>query len=153
MKRYHFRLATVLRLRHMEEEQAREALAAANRRLTDLVRARDLEIARYEALRGRELATTFDGLRTEQQQAELAAAVVASARRAVGLAATDAALAQIAWTSARRRVRVLERLDDKRRSEHAEAELHAEVAEMDDLVTARFVRDAAPDAAPKRGGR
>ncbi len=42
-----------------------------------------------------------------------------------------------AWSEAARRVTVLERLDERRRAEHADDERRAEVTEVDDLVTAR----------------
>jgi flagellar export protein FliJ len=139
MKRYQFRLAAVLRLRVAEEEQAREALIAANARLKDLVRARDAEVARYGALRGEELSTTLDGLRAEQLRADLISLAITAANRAVGAAKTDAAVAQVVWTSAERRVRILERLDERRRAEHAADEARAEIVETDDIVTARYV--------------
>jgi flagellar FliJ protein len=139
MKRYEFRLAAVLRLRHAEEEQAREALAAANRHLRSVILERDAQSARYGELTRAELATTLDGLLAEQQAASLAAGVVASAKRAATNAAAEAALAQVSWTGSWRRVTVLERLDDRRRAEHAEEAQRAEVAVIDDIVTARYV--------------
>jgi flagellar FliJ protein len=153
MKRYQFRLAAVLRLRRAEEEQARERLLAANSRLREVIAARDREAARYSALASNTEATTLEGLLAEQQAASLAASVVAGARRAVTTAAADAALAQIAWTSASRRVRILERLDDRRRAEHAEEELRSEVATVDDMVTARYVSAHRAELATSAGAR
>lgn len=139
MKRYQFRLAAVLRLRHAEEEQAREALSAANGRLRARISERDAELTRYTRLSTATPATTLDGLRAEHQAAGLAAAVVTQARSAVTTAAADAALAQISWSGASRRLKVLERLDERRREEHAEDERRAEIATIDDIVTARYV--------------
>ncbi|MDA8291442.1 MAG: hypothetical protein M0Z33_07185 [Actinomycetota bacterium] len=141
MRRYVFRLASVLRLRRAEEEQARERLQLANTRLRERILARDAEAARYRALVARAPAEDADGLRTEMHTASLAAATVDAARRSVATAASDVALAQIEWQVAARRVEILERLDDRRRMEHLAEEGRAEVAVVDDLVTARFVRD------------
>ncbi|MCU1495390.1 MAG: hypothetical protein JWO62_3154 [Acidimicrobiaceae bacterium] len=141
MKRYEFRLAAVLRLRRAEEEQARETLSAANGRLRAQILERDLQAARYALLARETSATTLDGLLAEQHAAGLAAAVVAQANRATTTAAADAALAQVAWTGASKRVKILERLDDRRRDEHAASDQLAEVAVIDDIVTARYVSE------------
>lgn len=140
MKRYHFRLAAVLRLRRMEEEQARETLSAANNRLRQAISERDVQAARYAALAQSATAVTLDGLRAEQHAAGLAASVSAQAKKAATSAAADAALARIAWTATSRQVKVLERLESRRREEHDADEQRAEVTEIDDLVTARYVR-------------
>lgn len=139
MKRYEFRLAAVLRIRRVEEEQARETLAAANGRLRSLLLERDAQSRRYRELVGSVPATTVEGFLAELHAAHLAASVVARATRAVTGAAADAALAQVAWAGASRRVKLLERLDDRRRREHAEDLQRAEVAVVDDIVTARYV--------------
>jgi len=145
VKRYQFRLHTVLRLRRAEEEQAREVLATANRLLRERVQARNSEIARYVALTGRAHATTVDGLRSETLEAGLLASVVTEAKKATTVAAADAAFAHVNWAGTMRRVKVLERLDDRRRVEHAEDEQRSEIATIDDIVTARFVSDHQPD--------
>ena len=150
MKRYVFRLSGVQQLRRAEEEQAREALAVANARLRNAIRLRDEQVARYHEIASVTTATDAESLRSEKAQAALAAEVVDAARHAVAAAAADAALAQVAWSTASRRVKVLERLDERRRLEHAEMARRAEVAVVDDIVTARYLsehREAARDAA------
>jgi len=140
MKRYHFRLAVVLRLRRMEHDRAREALSGANAGLRRAIAERDIQAARFAALAENATATTLEGLLAEQHAAGLAASVASEARRAATSAAADAALAHIAWSATSQQVKILERLEGRRRLEHDAEERRAEVAMIDDLVTARYVR-------------
>lgn len=139
MKRYQFRLAAVLRLRRAEQEQARLRLAETNLRLKALLLGRDREACRYAELAGRQDAVRADDLLAERQDAELAAARLAQAEQLVAEAATTAAMAQIAWVGAHRRVVALERLEERQRAEHGASVLREEIALVDDLVNARFV--------------
>ncbi len=152
MKRYVFRLNGVLQLRRAEEEQARELLSVANARLRRSILARDEEVARYRELASVTTATTAESLLCEQSAASLAAEVLTAARHAVAAAAAEAALAQVAWSAASRRVKILERLDDRRRLEHAEMERRAEIAVVDDIVTARYLSERRDAAARVPGG-
>ena len=138
MRRYEFRLASVLQLRRAEEQSARGALRAANDELRRRIATRDERAAHYRVVAATPPAASAEGLLAQHQLAELAAAAVVGARRRVTTAAADAALAQVAWSNASRRVKVLERLDERRRAEHAAAEARAEAAEIDDLVTSRY---------------
>lgn len=139
MKRYQFRLAGVLRLRRVEEEQARLRLAEANLRLTSLLLDRDREAARYAEVARRLHAVALDDLLAERHDAELAVARLARADQLVAEAAAEAAVAQVAWVGAHRRVVALERLEERRRDEHGAAMQREEIALVDDLVNARFV--------------
>ncbi len=145
MKRYEFRLAAVLRLRRAEEEHARTRLASANLELRARILERDAQADRYRAVASVASASTGEELRSEQHTASLAASVVDGARRSVAAAATDAALSQIAWQGSARRLEILERLDHRRRAEHAAAEARAEVATVDDIMTARYIADRDAD--------
>jgi flagellar FliJ protein len=140
MKRYEFRLANVLRLRHAEEEQARVALLGANNRLRQLLLARDAEAARYATVAAVHGATTIDGLRAEQLAGELAARALSGAGRAAANAAADAALAQVHWMGTHRALATLERLETRRREEYKDEERRSESAVLDDIATAAFVR-------------
>lgn len=151
MRRYRFRLESVLRLRRAEEGQARDALAAANAELRAALAARDAEAQRYACLPRTLGAMSPELLRREHATAALAAATLAGAQQAVSAAAARTAEAQLAWSAAAQRVSVLERLDHRRRIEHAEDLLHHEIAELDDLVTSRYVSGAlASDNPPPR---
>lgn len=146
MKRYRFRLAAVLRLRRAEQEQARIALAAANAELRSLLLARDQEARRYGQLARRPGAVDAAGLAAERSDAELAAASLRACEDRAAEAATRAAIAQVAWLEAHRRVLALERLEQRRREEHEADVRREEVALVDDLVNARY-RALGPAAA------
>lgn len=139
MKRYSFRLATVLRLRQAELDQARGALAASNLRLRALLLARDVEAAHYREIAGRCDADTAADLRAEQLSAQVAFDRLSHAEQVVAEAAAQAAMAQVAWLGASRRVSALERLEERRREEYDAEVLREEVATVDEIVTARFV--------------
>lgn len=139
MKRYAFRLDAVLRLRRAEQEQARASLAAANTELRSLLVQRDQEARRYADLVAGPGALDVAGLAAERSAAELAAASLRACEDRVAEAATRAAIAQVAWLEAHRRVLALERLEQRRRAEHEAAVLREEVALVDDLVNARYL--------------
>lgn len=144
MSRYHFRLATVLRVRRMEEEAAKLELRAANVALREAEAARDGAQERYRAFAagGGAVASVVD-LHAERLHAGLLAEQVAAAVRVAAARSSAAVLAQARWSKAAKRVAVLERLSQRRRAEHAAAELRAEVALVDDLVTARYAAEHA----------
>lgn len=139
MKRYQFRLDGVLRLRRAELEQARVALGAANAAVRGLLVTRDLEAARYGEIAHRCAAADRAGLLAEREEARLAADRLADAERRVANAAVAAAVAQVNWSTANRRVAALERLEVRRRAEHAAEVLREEAALLDDVATARFL--------------
>lgn len=142
MKRYRFRLATVLRVRRMEEETAKLELRTANLALRQAVAARDLVDERYRAYASdRTAITSAAELQAERLEAGLLAEQLAKAQRIAIERATAAALAQARWSRAAKRVAVIERLDARRRSEYVAEELRAEVALVDDLVTSRYASE------------
>lgn len=145
MKRYRFSLEAVLRLRRMEEEQAREALQLENSKLRELVIARDHESDRYKALSLRPLATSATDLEAERLAHELVAESVSQAERAVIEQATRTAHAQLAFRSAEQRVEALLRLEVRQRAAHELEVQRADGLVLDDLVTAQFVRAQAED--------
>jgi len=138
MKRYRFSLDSVLRARRASEERARQELARANRHLLESTERYRAEAARYQALVPPAGPVEAARFLTERAQRELVAATLTSARSAMHQAAAAARAQQGAWQAARRHVRVLERLDSRRRSEHRNAVLRAEAAELDDIVSARW---------------
>lgn len=144
MSRYRFRLETVLRVRRVEEDHAKRVLLGANTALRAAIERRDRARARYRAFAdgGRDVRT-IDQLHVERLQAGLLADEMASAQRAANAVANDAALARVQWSTAARRVAILERLNERRRAEHAERELRAEHAFVDDIVTARYLSEVA----------
>ena len=141
MKRYQFRLETVLRVRRLEEETARLGLLTANTVLADACARRDAATAHYRQI-PIELGTcSTEELRRTRQRAELAAATLAARQAAVGEAARHARAAREAWMAAVSRVKVLERLDERRREEHR-LELERDETRFLDDVGARPREDA-----------
>jgi flagellar FliJ protein len=143
VKRYRFRLEAVLRVRRLQEDVARAALAEA----TTAVAAAEAEQARARSW--------LDDLRAQPPPAGAAAW---EAARCVQLAAADELAArgtdvdaaraeqrarQAALAEARTRVRALERLDERRRAEHALEVARQDERAVDDLVTSRYRRRSA----------
>ena len=142
MSRYRFRLETVLRVRRAEESDAKAALMRANARLRATLEARGAAQRRYrDVVEGQAMSGSVEQLRRDRWHAEVAARALFEAQREAMRIAGEAALAQVDWAQAARRVAVLERLDLRRRAEHAEGERRAEVGVVDDLVTARYVAE------------
>lgn len=143
MKRYRFPLATVLRVRKVEEDQAVGALAAAERRRRA---AEEAARAREEALQA---ARPADGVVTleqflaarERQERSATALVAAHAELAQARDATVASRAAVAAAVAARNA--LEELDERGRAEHALEAQREETVEVDDLVTGRHRREHA----------
>jgi flagellar FliJ protein len=138
MKRYQFRLDAVLRARRAQEDVARQELVRANLALR---RARERTAAERQRLANLGVPTGVVDLvqdRQERTWRSLAAATAHAARRSEEDLAVAAAVRQAVWREAAQRVAALERLDERRRAEHAGAVARAEAAEVDDLVTSRF---------------
>ncbi|MDQ1394812.1 MAG: hypothetical protein QOG64_71, partial [Acidimicrobiaceae bacterium] len=80
---------------------------------------------------------TFIGARFRQ---ETAAAAVVAARAARVAALSDAESYRQVWSAKATQVSVLERLDDRRRTEHQAEAARQEEIEVDDIVVGRFGR-------------
>lgn len=138
MRRYGFRLEVVLRARRAQEELARQELARANRRVREAQDRAAAEDQRYRSLGAPTGIVEMVEDRRERVWRELAAGTADEARRASEDEAVAAAVQQAVWREAAQRVAALERLDQRRRQEHALELARAEAAEVDDLVTSRF---------------
>lgn len=137
MKRYRFRLEQVARVRRIQEEQARNELHMARRRLLDAGteaahRAERLEHRSSQS--GVLTASSFLAQRFEHQG--LAQALLA-ARSAEANAALllDSRIEE--WMEAARQVSTLERLESRSRTAHQVEVDHEEQKELDDLITTR----------------
>jgi len=143
VKRYRFRLESVLRVRRLQEDVARAALAEA----TTAVAAAGAAQARA--------AEWLDGLRAEPAPDS---APAWEAARVVQLAAAEELAARgdeldgaraeqrsrrAVLAEARTRVRALERLDERRRAEHEREVARQDERAADDLVTSRHGRRTA----------
>jgi flagellar export protein FliJ len=142
MKRYHFRLEQVLRVRRTQEELERAALLAANQEFRVRTGREAVALERH-GLRLVAGATTPEptaALLRRRFLEESSARSVTLARAAVHEAGLNAAARRQAWAEAARRVAILERLDERRRAEHAAEAARQEALEVDDLVVSRFGR-------------
>jgi flagellar export protein FliJ len=143
VRRYRFRLESVLRVRRLQEDVARSAFAEVT-----------LAVGRSEA----DVASArawLDGLRDEppptgphaweaRRRVQLAAAEELAGRvTALDHARAEQRARQAALAEARTRVRALERLDERRRAEHAREAARLDERAVDDLVTSRYRRRSA----------
>lgn len=142
MKRYVFSLNRVLRVRETQESIARQALRAAAEHAAQADDDYDMKSRSYEAnvasaasLRG----TVLNMLAMRDVITRRAQAVV-DAKRESELAHAEAEAAHEAWAEAKRKLGVLEHLDDRQRAEHQARELAKEQAEVDDLAGSRAQR-------------
>ena len=143
MKKYSFRLDTVLRVRRIQEEQARYALLEANRAV--LRAAEDLHLRRevLEARTALPAATEHATFIAQREQADrLAAAVRTAAGREIEALDVQREKRD-AWGERAQRVASIERLDERAREEYRIEANRDEMKLIDDLVTSRHGRGAA----------
>jgi flagellar export protein FliJ len=143
VKRFRFRLETVLAARRAQEEAARSSLALAHGLLRVREEAHDSEWARYRGLRdsGAAPPQSWQELAARRGFEELAAGTLEMCRRRLAESGAEVEAAQEAWTEASRRVAVLERLAERQRGEWMLAFERYEAAEVMEGVTARWIRD------------
>lgn len=141
MKAYKFRLAPVLQVRRVQEEQARAALARA--RLDAARAAQETSVRRGLLFKARE-AGLPDGhtakWRAEQDRHQrLTQAVLAS--RAAELRASELVTSRVSdWEQAARDLAALEKLDEKARAAYWEELLADEQREADEQAAVRHAR-------------
>ena len=138
MKAYRFRLERVRQMRKAQETIARMELATANQALRDSIVSRDHLSEKYAAMPRGTGMQAYEDYSRERYELELVERAFALAGQAVGTAAGNVATCQIRWVDTRRQVAVLDRLDQRRRSEHALEQNRLEVKEIDDIVAARY---------------
>ena len=142
MKRYHFALEAVLRVRRAQEEAAGFALAHANQGRQRAIDAHLVALARCNALVLHPGQQDHAAFRQERDTTERRSAAVVAARENVD-AATAVAVARLAdWTAAAKLVAAVERLEDRRREEWRLEEQRAEVAAIDESAIAGWLADA-----------
>lgn len=149
---YSFRLATVLRVRRLGERAARLELAGSVRRL------HEAESRHADALEW--CGSLSEGLGPvpvgqfilERERAERAGHELSASREAVVQAGTILAESTELWQAARSKVRVLERLEERRRAEHAAAEARRELATLDELAALRWLRGGTGDGGTGEAG-
>jgi flagellar FliJ protein len=140
LKRFRFRLEQVLRVRRLQEDIARGALMHANlqaRQAADVVNARVEEYTTAARPSGAQSYDTFNQMQSRLDNAA-GAITIARAEYQQALGVVDERRAE--WAAARQRVAALERLEERRRDEHAIEVRRAEDRMVDDLVVARHAR-------------
>lgn len=140
MKRYRFRLESVLKVRRIQEARARADLAMANLAVAAAEGHLRNHIETYSAMPRPLGAMTNEEFATAEGALRRSAATVTSLAERRERARAHAVEIHDAWSFAAQRVTVLERLDDRQRGEYQlEADREAEHL-VDDLVNSRFGR-------------
>lgn len=140
MKRYSFRLEPVLRVRRIEEDRAVLELANATRQLVAAQETLDRRVDRYGAVPVPQGPVPVDQLlRMRARLDGVAASVVHAGVERLRAEANVDTRRQL-WSDAATRVAALERLDERRRAEHATEAQRQELVEVDDMVVARVGR-------------
>jgi len=142
VRRYRFRLEAVLRVRRVQEDVARGDLARANAAVGLAVA--ELDAARERLARMASEPAPVDSAAWQARHALLLgrAEEIGNRHGDLDVATTERLNRQRALAEARTRVKALERLDDRRRAEHAVEAGRDESKTMDDLVTARWGRSS-----------
>lgn len=151
MKRFRFRLESVLSLRAVAELAERERFGVAQRELAAALDARRLAAERRDTL-ARSIAESVAGtFRPAEHSASLRAldlarqAELEAARRAEQ-ATTARDRARETWLAARSRLQVIERLQTRARDAHREAAEKAEQTLLDELASLASARASLPFA-------
>ena len=142
MKRYHFSLEAVLRVRRAQEEAATFALAQANHRRRQAIDAYRDAVVRYEELELSEGTQDHATFERERDAVERRAAAVAAALVVVESASDEAAARHAEWSAAAQLVAALERLDERRRAEWRVEEQRAEMAAIDESAIAGWLAES-----------
>lgn len=139
MRKYAFPLATALRVRRIEEDRAKLALADALRQVAEADRVLEATLDHYQELDdpGHVLAERFLAVRARQALAA-SSVIQAGATRLVALETES--LRRERLRTARTDVAALERLDERRREEHRIEADREETRMVDDIVTGRYNR-------------
>jgi len=129
VKKYRFGLGSVLRVRRAEEDMARARMAVTQSEVDRATAELDQRLAAIGAARPdprRSLGTAFAA---EREQLRRHAVAVTAARSAEANALTELRVAREEWEAAARRVRALERMDERHRAAwHLEATRAAQAA-------------------------
>jgi flagellar export protein FliJ len=140
MKKYRFRLETALRVRKVEEDFAVAALADAHRSLAEADARLDRRLDRYRDTPLPQGPMSVEQLLRMRSHVDgVAASVVFAGAVRLGAEAT-VDVRRTEWSEAAARVSALERLDERRRAEHALEAQRQELIEVDDMVVARAGR-------------
>ncbi|MGQ0825062.1 MAG: hypothetical protein ACT4OX_08565 [Actinomycetota bacterium] len=137
MKKFKFRLDNVQRVRQVQEDQARFALMQANRAAHETAARVDARLHAYLAMPRVIEPMTHTDFERMRFELEAAATAVEAARIEHREALDVIDERHVEWLAAKQRVSALERLENRRRAEHAIDLRRGEDRLIDDLVVAR----------------
>lgn len=138
MKRSQFRLATVLRVRLVQENLAAGLLAGAQREATEARRREGISNTRYRAAAATALREPdADSFLAWRHRGERYAAALMGAQEQLAQAAITVDTSHDHWAVAARRVSGLERLEQRHRDDHHLAVQHDDVAIADEQSSQR----------------
>jgi hypothetical protein len=140
VKRYKFPLEHALRVRRVQEQLAKADLLGANRRLAEAERTVADQLDRYRSAPEPAAGVPTAAFLTDRARRRAAAATVMAAGIQRQAAAEAAAARMAAWSAAARAVSALERLDGRRRREHAVLAAREDERLVDDVVVSRARR-------------
>jgi flagellar FliJ protein len=136
MKKYRFNLDAVLRVRRIEEERAAADLAAGNRAVAEAEVELERRLDHYRDIPLPSAAVDHNRYLAARQQLALAADGVVIAGTARLAAEAEVDRLRSLWAAAAARVKALERLDERRREEHAADVRREEVLVLDEVAAA-----------------
>jgi flagellar export protein FliJ len=142
LKRFRFRLEQVLRIRRLQEDMARNALMQAHREArlaADRVNERITEYGDAPRPSGEQPYSLFNRMHFDLDNR---AGAITFARADYQHALRIVEDRKADWAAAHQRVAALERLETRRREEHAIEVRRADDRLVDDLVVARHSRGA-----------
>lgn len=140
MKAYRFSLATVMRIRTLEERLARERLMSIQRDLRSAQDGYRCAQARLAELQIPKSPATINEVRWTAEQAGRLGDELRARAVTVREAASLRDEARQSWQVARKRSSVIERLDEQGRARWREEIMRDEASELDDLASSRFSR-------------
>ena len=137
MKRYQFRLEKVMKVRRIQQDQARAGVVEARRRADEAVAESARRLDAYATCPAPSTAVPAAAFLAARALHELKAQALVIARDGEEAAWEVVSLRLDEWSDAARRVSALERLDARRREEYALELRRDEDAQVDDLVVSR----------------
>ena len=137
MKRYQFRLEKVMKVRRIQQDQARAGVVEARRRADEAVVESARRLDAYATCPAPSTAVPAAAFLAARALHELKAQALVIARDGEEAAWEVVSLRLDEWSDAARRVSALERLDARRREEYALELRRDEDAQVDDLVVSR----------------
>lgn len=144
MKKYRFRLDQVLRVRRIQEEQARHEVLRARHAADEAVATTEARLSSYRDFEQAPGPQSLASHRADRTLHELRADAVRGARSRENTAKAVVADRLGLWSQAAQKVSGLERLDERRREEYDVEAKRDEDRTVDDLVVSRFDKRPKP---------